>query len=400
VNDLDVSARRRFAIRLAQRFASRVPDRESDSEAFLATLYDSELAKRRSRIATRRTAGGRVAGGTAERFVALKQSSWEAFRTRARELERQGLASLTGEELTGFAAAYREVAADLARARTYRVDPRVLDYLERLVSAGHNSLYGLRGVRRLPLGRLLLAELPAAVWQARAYVVAACLLFVIPGIVGYGLIRGQPALAYEVIPDGMIARAESGSGQQAEGRGYAAAPSPYLPFVASSIIANNVQVAFAAFAFGITAGVGTVFILVFNGLFFGAVLGLFANYALAGWILTFVAGHGVLELTAIFFAGAAGLLVGRALIAPGDVSRTDALVIHGRTAVRLVGAATSLLLLAGIIEGFLSASDSPAAVKFFVSGVSVVLVGLYAAAGRQALAKERAVSGARLPRGG
>src|SRR2546423_15568150 len=99
----------------------------------------------------------------------------------------------------------------------------------------------------------------------------------------------------------------------------------YLPFIASRIITNNVQVAFFAFAFGITAGIGTLLLLTLNGLFFGAVLGLFANYGLAGWLLTFVAGHGVLELTAIFIAGGAGLLVARGLIVPGDLTRPDGL---------------------------------------------------------------------------
>jgi uncharacterized membrane protein SpoIIM required for sporulation len=156
--------------------------------------------------------------------------------------------------------------------------------------------------------------------------------------------------------------------------------------VASSIVTNNVQVAFGAFAFGVTAGVGTVVVLLFNGLFFGAVLGMFVNYGLGAWILTFVAGHGVLELTAIFMAGGAGLLVGRAILAPGDLTRHDALAIGGRLAIRLVGAAICLLALAGLIEGFLSASPAPSALKLGVSAASVVLVMLYFAAGRRAAA--------------
>src|SRR3989449_10507218 len=92
----------------------------------------------------------------------------------------------------------------------------------------------------------------------------------------------------------------------------------YLPVVASRIITNNVQVAFFAFAFGITAGIGTLLLLTLNGLFFGAVLGLFSKYGLAGWLLTFVAGHGVLELTAIFIARGARAPVAPGLNAPGD----------------------------------------------------------------------------------
>lgn len=374
----------RLATDLARQVGDRVPDRHPQAVTFLTELHASERAKRRLAVAPRRSAPDARAVGAGERFVSLKHGRWEAFHTRARTVERTGLAGLSGEDVRRFAADYREVAADLARARTYGVEPRVLEYLKRLVSVGHNALYGLRGVRRLPLGHLLLAEFPAAAFQARRYVLAAALLFVLPGIVGYVLVRERPEVAAEVIPDGMIARAEGGASHQAAGRGYAEAPDPYLPLVASGIIANNVQVAFGAFAFGITAGVGTVVLLLFNGIFFGAVLGLFANYGLAGWILTFVAGHGVLELTAIFLAGGAGLLIARALVAPGDLARRDALVLHGRTAIRVVGAAVCLLLLAGTIEGFLSASGAPAPYKFGVSAASAVLVALYFEAGRRA----------------
>ncbi len=370
----------RVASALAGRFRDRFPAHPGDLEGFLHAVHEAEVARRRQPRPA--TAGSEDA--TASRLVATKRSTWIAFRHRAAQIHRRGIRNLSGAELTAFAAAYREVAADLARARTYRADPRILDYLSRTVAAGHHALYGLRGVRPIPLRRLLLADFPAAVYGARMLVLAASLLFVVPGAVGYALIRATPELAYEILPEVAIARAETGARDQEAGRGYAETPSPYLPLVASGIIANNVQVAFGAFAFGVTAGIGTVFVLVFNGLFFGSVLGLFANYGLATWILTFVAGHGVLELTAIFVAGGAGMLIASAVIAPGDLSRRDALRGRGRRAIVMLGAATSLLVLAGVIEGFLSASDAPAAAKLAVSTASAVLVTLYFLAGRRA----------------
>jgi len=230
---------------------------------------------------------------------------------------------------------------------------------------------------------LLLWDLPAATYRARWYVALAAALFFAPSVVGYAMVREQPAIVYDIMPDNMIARAEIGASERAEGRGYAQAPSPYLPILATSIIANNIQVAFGAFAFGITAGIGTVILLVFNGLFFGGVLGMFANYGVADWILTFVAGHGVLELTAIFIAGGAGFIVGRALVAPGELSRRDALVEAGRWAVKLVGTAACLLLLAGTIEGLLSASDASWPFKIAASGASAVLLMLLWMQGRR-----------------
>jgi uncharacterized membrane protein SpoIIM required for sporulation len=253
----------------------------------------------------------------------------------------------------------------------------VLEYLERVVSAGHNALYGRHTLGRVQISRLLLRELPAAVVAGRGYVLAALITFAVPAVTGYLLLRERPAVAEEVLPDGIIARARAGAEHRAHGLGYAEAPSMYLPVVASRIITNNVQVAFFAFALGSTAGLGTLVLLAMNGLFFGAVLGLFANYSLAGWLLTFVAGHGVLELTAIFIAGGAGFRVAGAMIAPGDRTRRDALVLEGRLAIRMVAAAVTLLAIAGTIEGLLSASDAPAAYKFAASAASAVFLFLY-----------------------
>src|SRR6184192_2571148 len=379
---LEGAVRHRLTAELVARFAPRFPRRDPDPETFLVQLHSAELAKRRGRLAARRAQGVGRTSVAAERFVMQKREGWETFRALAARAERLGLKQLGAAEIPGFAAQYREVASDLARARTYGVDPRVLEYLERVVSAGHNALYGRHTGQRVPIVRLALRELPAAVVEARAFVLAALLLFALPAVTGYLVIRERPAIAEEVLPDEMIARARAGAGRRAEGVGYAEAPSMYLPVVASTIITNNVQVAFFAFAFGITAGIGTLLLLTLNGLFFGAVLGLFANYGLAGWLLTFVAGHGVLELTAIFIAGGAGLLVARGLIAPGDLTRRDALVLAGRRAARLVAAAVLLLCLAGTIEGLLSASDAAPAYKFAVSAASAVLLACYFASGR------------------
>ncbi|HEX9705152.1 MAG TPA: stage II sporulation protein M [Gemmatimonadales bacterium] len=381
LDDLETDQRARLVEDVASRLAPRFPRRPADAATFLVDLYAAELQKRQGRFATRATAGAGRTTMAAERFVARKQAAWEDFHKAASSAERTGLASMGPREIPGFAARYREVIADLARARTYAVDARVLNYLERVVTAGHNAIYGVTGRRRWRFSDLLLRELPAAVVRERAAVLLAFTLFTVPAVAGYFVIRERPEAAYELLPEAMIARAEAGVSEETGGTGYAETPDPFLPLVASSIIANNVQVAFGAFAFGVTAGLGTVVVLGFNGLFLGAVLGLFANYGLADWLLTFVAGHGVLELAAIFIAGGAGLVIGRAILAPGDLRRRDAMVVHGRTAVRMVGAATCMLILAGTIEGFLSASDAPAPVKLGVSAASAVLLALYLANG-------------------
>ena len=98
------------------------------------------------------------------------------------------------------------------------------------------------------------------------------------------------------------------------------------PLAASFIITNNIRVAIACFAGGIFLGVGSLVLLAYNGLAMGTFAGHFANQGLLGYLMEFIVGHGVLELFAIWVSGAAGFLLGKSIVAPGDRSRTDALV--------------------------------------------------------------------------
>ena len=378
LQDLSPALRARTTADLLRRFGTRVPRRgEGDDEAYLIELHGAELRRRASRFGTRARPGS--AGQTsitAERFVARKRHTWEAFHAVAGRVERRGVGRLPAAEIPGFAARYREVAADLARARTYGVDPQVIEYLERLASAGHNALYRSRAGRRTPVLRYLLRDFPAAVVQSHRYVAAACLLLVVPALVGFAMMRQRPALGEELMPV-MVSRAEQAAENQARGVGYAQSDQRDLPVIASMIISNNVVVSFWVFVGGLLAGTLTAWLLIQNGLMLGLGFGLFANYHAADYLATFVAGHGVLELTAICVAAGAGFRLAGALIAPGDRTRRDALVVEGRVAARMIGAVVSLLAIAGTIEGLLSASDAPAAFKYGASAASVTLLFLY-----------------------
>jgi uncharacterized membrane protein SpoIIM required for sporulation len=90
-----------------------------------------------------------------------------------------------------------------------------------------------------------------------------------------------------------------------------------------------------------------------------------------------VVGHGVLELTAIWIAAAAGLLLGLAIVVPGDLSRGEALVLRGRVAVRMIGMAVVLLAIAGLIEGFLSVAGGGVATRAVAAGGSLMFLALY-----------------------
>jgi len=386
LNDLDAAVQVRITTELALRFEDRIPRRSGDAQAYLVQVFADEQQKRRGRFATRaRTGAGAGTAGrttvTAERFLAKKRESWEAFRALAVSMERSGVGALAPGEIPAFAARYREIAADLARAHTYGVDQRVIEYLERVVSAGHNALYRARGKKGMPLARYLLRDFPAAVVHSWAYVLVAFILFIVPAALGYVMIRERPALADEIVSPVMVSRAEQAAERQAQGRGYAQAEGDDRPVIAAAIISNNIQVSFGVFVGGLTCGLLTAWLLFANGMMLGLGFGLFKNYGALGYLTTFVAAHGVLELFAIFVSAGAGFRLAKAIIAPGDRTRKDALVLEGRVAARMIGAVVTLLAIAGAIEGLLSTSDAPAFVKYGVSATTAVFLLLYLASG-------------------
>jgi len=393
INDLTPEVQVRITTDLVRRFEPRIPRRTGDMQAYLVAVFADEQRKRRSRFAPRAKAGaaGRITI-PAERFVQKKRNAWEAFRTTALRMERSGVGALAPGEIPAFAAQYREVAADLARARTYQVDPRVITYLERVVTAGHNALYRARGKDRTPLPHYILRDFPAAVVQSWRYVLLAFLLFSVPAGIGYVMIRERPELGEELMP-GMVARAEAAAENLTEGRGYAETSKEDRPEMAAFIIQNNIGVSFVAFVGGVTGGLLTAWLLYTNGMMLGLGLGLFQNYHAARYLLAFVLGHGVLELTAIFISAGAGFRLAKAMIAPGDRTRKDALVLEGRIAARMIGAVVTLLAIAGTIEGLLSASAAAPIWKYGVSAATAVLLVLYFANGHAYLNSARPPAG-------
>ena len=386
MHQLDADVQRRLQYELVRRFDAKVPRRDRPADVYLVELFADEQQRRRGRFATRARPGsaGRTTV-TAERFVARRRESWLAFGELARAVERTGLRGLPGAQIPPFAARYREVAADLARARTYGVDHPVIAYLERLVAAGHNALYRGHGSARPSLAYYLLRDFPAAVVQSWRHVVAAFVLFAAPAGVGYAVLRERPTLAETLTSSEMVDRAERAAAERAAGVGYMQMDDAMQGPASLFIMGNNIRVSFNALIGGILAGTMTVLVLVTNGLMLGVVFGLFANYGAAGHLATFIIGHGVLELTAIFIAAGAGFRIASAIIAPGDRSRRDALVLEGIVAARMIGAVVCLLVLAGTIEGMLSASGAPPALKWMTGGVTGLLLALYFANGARYL---------------
>ena len=381
---LDPARRADLAGRLAARLRPRAPDLALADAPFLLALFERERQARARGAAAASDTGARR---EQHAIVAAGAERWSAFAALLADAQRRGLAALSEEEVSDFVARYREVATDLARLRTATRgrDSDALFRLGRLVAGGHNLLYrrGSRGWRRA--ARYLARDVPREVRRAWRPIGIAALLLFGPAVASFETVRRRPELAPQLVPAQLIERAEEGVARAGRAGAYLPDEIARLrgPVLASAITANNVQVTYVAFALGVTAGIGTVFMLVANGVgALGAPLGLYASKGIADQILGFVAPHGVLELAAICIAGGGGLLLAAAILLPGARTRGEALVEEGRRAIHLIAASTLLLLVAGLLEGNVSPLPWRNEWKYAVAAATAVALAVYLAGGR------------------
>jgi uncharacterized membrane protein SpoIIM required for sporulation len=379
---LDALKRAALAQQLATRLAAALPDDPRAAGQKLLELYERERRARAGGVASRGETG---AGRERQALIAAGSPRWNAFASRLAQAQRRGLRSLGEEGVRDFVAEYRALSADLARLRTAS-GGRALDelfQLGRLVAGAHNLLYRDRGMAVRASLRFLFTEGPREVRRSARPIALAALLLFGPAIVAGVSVARTPAIAPELLPAAMLRRADDGVRRAKTDEGYIDDPQLFRPVMASGIIANNVQVTFAAFAGGVTAGLLTVLMLVMNGVSMGSVVGLYASKGILRLLVAFVAPHGVLELFAICVAGGGAFLIAAGMLVPGARTRRRAIVENGQRAIRLIGVSTLLLIVAGTLEGFVSPIPWwPIEGKLAVSGTTLVLLVSYLRGGR------------------
>lgn len=308
-----------------------------------------------------------------ERFRQARQADWEEL---ARLLDRgqQNMRLLSPEEVQALSRLYRAATSDLALAQRDFPNHRVTAYLNQLVARGHSLIYREEPLATGRLRRFVAMGFPTAFRDAWPFVLAATLLFLLPALLAGTVAAWQPAAGRWILP----AAAQELIPLLEQRELWTDIPVAERPYAASFIMQNNIQVAFLAFGGGVLAGLLTVVVLVTNGLLLGGVTGLAIHYGVGFELWTFVIGHGVIELTVICIAGGSGLMLGWAIVHPGWLSRRDALAQAGRRAVRLIIGCVPLLVLAGLIEGFVSPNEAiPWPVKWGVGLGSGALLYAY-----------------------
>lgn len=336
-------------------------------------------------------------------FITQRQQAWSRFETLLNRMGRKRKRA-NSREVTEFSRLFRELANDLATVRSRNWGTQLATYLNHLVSRGHNTFYVSppgyvqKAVEFLTAGfpRLLRAN----IW----YFVIAASLFFGPMAATWIVVQNNPEMAKRLLPEEQLLGAKmmyakrvddeskkTAEQRQAEAEEYRQQRSAMAGFY----VDHNAGIAFTSFVRGVFLGIGTVYVLLFNGIAIGAIAGYVMAEADAERFLSFVITHGSFELTAIGVAGAGGLILGNAILHPGNKTRWESLCDRGIDAIQLGIGAGVMLLIAAMVEAFWSPLPFvPPVLKYIVGTIAWIVVALYfILAGRGNTASEAGAMG-------
>ena len=289
-----------------------------------------------------------------DRFVTRRRDDWHELERLLDLYDGRGLNLESSRKLSRL---YRAVCADLVTARHEIVDAQLSDYLDGLVGRAYARVYAADAAPRFGFGRFLARDFPALIRREMRLVLLSAALFFLGAGAGALVLTLDPEAMGLVVPDmHQVQTPEERVRDEARNKDHDASSSAVF---SSFLFTHNIQVTFLVFALGITFGVGTAFVLFWNGVPLGA---LAAQYHASGkglWFWAWILPHGVVELSVVFFAGAAGFVLARGLWKPGLRTRRSALVHEARTAVRLILGGMPLLVIAGLVEGTVSQMHAP-----------------------------------------
>ena len=304
------------------------------------------------------------------KWLEKRKAHWDRLEKLLDQSRGKGLRSLTRQELQDLGLLYRQIAADLAVIREDSSSVHFARYLNQLLARAHNIIYSGRKTNPLAALTFFWDTYPGVFRAHLTYCLTALIVFLGAGVFGTLLTLQDPDFQLRILGPRMVETIE-------RREMWTHSILAIKPLASSAIMTNNMSVAFTTFAAGITAGVGTLFLLGFNGMMMGVIAAAcwLAGMSLKLW--SFVAPHGVLELPAIFIAGGAGLWLAQGLLFPGVLPRREAVARAGADAVKLVLGTIPMLVIAGVVEAFVSPTNLPVSLKFAMAAALFTLLVAY-----------------------
>ena len=311
-----------------------------------------------------------------DQFIARHEADWQVLASWLDAAERRkpcAHAIEAGCHDAEVPQRYRRLCQQLALTRRRGYSPMLIERLGQLVERTHTLLYRPPNPRWWRAVGFIISEFPAAVRAQWGWMLASALLFFLPFFAMIVAVQVQPELAHSVFDIEQLAQMEQMYDPSNEDRIGRDSGTDLMMF--GHYIMNNISIGFRSFASGLLVGLGSVMVLVSNGVMLGTVAGHLTGIGYGGPFWRFVVGHSAPELLAIVISGGAGMRLGFALIAPGQLSRVAALLAAGRIGARLILGVFVMLLAAAFIEAFWSSiARLPDVVKYGSGGAIWLLV--------------------------
>lgn len=306
-------------------------------------------------------------------FIRQRKDTWVALEEAIKKMDNLTPFS-SGGELATFLKSYRKTAADLSLCRSLFPNDPLSKELNTLVV---KAMMHVGSDRQGDLSRVtafFTHTIPDLTVRLKSLFIISFVVFVLFSIAGYALTKLNPYTANAIAGDRYV---QMTIRNIEEGDPFAVYKSGSKYAMSSFIMANNIRVAFNAFAFGIMWGIGTLFILLVNGLMLGSIAAVFCDHNLLLDFYLTVMIHGTLELFAIMVAGAAGLRLGQALYRPGKLTRKEALARFGMEAFYLCLAMVPIFVIAAVIESYVTPLDLSRAWKGGIQIASLLFIASY-----------------------
>lgn len=302
-------------------------------------------------------------------FIQQHRNEWKELEYSIRALQKRKHRNQA--TIDTFEQLYQKGTQHLSYCQTYYPNEEVTDYLNDLVAKSHNVLYQTERSSWKQLGYFFSTKFIGLLlnqWQA---VIIAMLLFGLGGLASFLAVIDNPLHIHGILPAELTQNIADPS--QLEANQNASNPS----LMSAEIMTNNIRVAILAFAGGITFGLLTVYVLIYNGILIGALAGYFWNADSSYIFWAYIVPHGMVELTAIFIAGGAGLLMGYRLFVPKHFSRLYYLKVQTKHSVQLMLGTIPLFIIAGLIEGYITPANLSLEAKYLIAAITVVALLVY-----------------------
>ncbi|HUG93960.1 MAG TPA: stage II sporulation protein M [Planctomycetaceae bacterium] len=316
-------------------------------------------------------------------WVKERAAAWRRFEHLVNQFERVRLKRRRAGEVAELSRLFRELANDLATIRSRGWGERLESYVNHLVARGHSVFYKAPPGGFANVAQFLAVDYPRLFRANFGYSGLAAVLFFGPLVAAWVVVQNDPSLGARVLDAELLEAAAAMYDYDPDDRSR-----PLFQEMRTAMggfyVRNNVGIALRAFATGVLLGAFTAYVLLSNGIIIGTIAGYIIAEGHGRAFTSFVISHGSFELTAIVISGGAGLMLGNALLHPGQRTRLESLKVRGLEAVKVAAGAAVMLLIAAVLEAFWSPSGVPSALKYVVGSGLWVLVILYLAlAGRQ-----------------